>query len=225
VLKDVQVTLYDIFGYLLPGFVALAALGALFWAVVAPHHPVTVPNWSGEIWLAVIVSAYLAGHLLQAAANVVWQLLRRSETPRICEVLKTLPADLRKALETVCGSSDPDVIYAVSDAAVLQKGNASEREIFTYREGFYRGMVAAFSVAIIAVIVRWARGGAVYVEGGKTHSVPASAFAFLLGLFCLAAVLSFGRNTRFARFRVAAAIWGFVGMLIVANLDSDEDSA
>jgi hypothetical protein len=39
-LKDIQVTLYDIFGYLLPGFIFLAGIAMLFWAIFMPSAPI-----------------------------------------------------------------------------------------------------------------------------------------------------------------------------------------
>lgn len=223
-LRDLQVTLYDIFGYLLPGFVALAALAGLFWAIAAPNRALAAPDWSSPIWLAVIVSAYLLGHLLQAVGNFLAAATRTTDAGLASSVLADIPAKLRKEVEDLSHTDDAATVLRLCDAGVLQKGNVAEREIFVYREGFYRGMVGAFLFASTAVIVRWARDGASYVDSGRTLPVPPEAFAFLLGVCCLAVVLSFARYLRFARYRVSAAIWGFLAMVVAARvLGSDKE--
>src|SRR3977135_2854446 len=68
-LKDIQVTLYDIFGYLVPGFVSLAALVIPFWGFSFPTIPLPFQVFS-EHGLATGVAAYVIGHMTQAIANI-----------------------------------------------------------------------------------------------------------------------------------------------------------
>src|SRR5260370_5675991 len=73
VIKDLQVTLYDVFGYLLPGIVFVAALATLFWAIFFPQPALKVDLPTAEVWIVFLVSAYVAGHMAQALGNlIVW---------------------------------------------------------------------------------------------------------------------------------------------------------
>jgi hypothetical protein len=213
VLRDVQVTLYDVFGYLLPGLLALGALAAVFWAVVAPGYPLGAPNWPGPGWVAVIVAAYLVGHLLQAAANIALKMSRTQDADLAADVLAGVPVPRRAALVEAAGGDEPSWIYRFADVMVLQRGNPADRDLFVYREGFYRGMAGAFACAIAAGAIRWSRDGTSVVIRGVADNVPSSAFVVLLVIFVIGLVLSVGRYRRFARYRVSAAIWGCVALM------------
>jgi hypothetical protein len=67
--QAIQVTLYDVFGYLLPGFAFLAAIAALFWAACIPSAPLPWPPVIQANWLVVAAFAYVAGHMAQALAH------------------------------------------------------------------------------------------------------------------------------------------------------------
>jgi hypothetical protein len=73
--KELQVTLYDIFGYLLPGAIILIALVLLFWSLFWPSVPLAL--WGDLPALATIglvFFAYLAGHLGQGIGNLMEKL-------------------------------------------------------------------------------------------------------------------------------------------------------
>lgn len=49
-LKDIQVTLYDVFGYFFPGLILVFALTILFWALFWPVAPYVVyTDFSGPV--------------------------------------------------------------------------------------------------------------------------------------------------------------------------------
>ncbi len=75
-LQAIQVTLYDVFGYLLPGFVFLAAILVAFWALCFPGAPLPWPPVIQADWLVVGIPAYVAGHLAHALANLINKLAR-----------------------------------------------------------------------------------------------------------------------------------------------------
>lgn len=68
-LKDLNITLYDIFGYLLPGGVFLLALSILFHSLIAPSQPIDLSKiFEGKTTLIILI-AYILGHFSQAIAN------------------------------------------------------------------------------------------------------------------------------------------------------------
>jgi hypothetical protein len=76
--KETKVTLYDVFGYLLPGAVLVAALATVAWAVYFPHEPLSFSLPGAEAWVVLLAIAYIAGHMAQGLSN---QLLKLLEWP------------------------------------------------------------------------------------------------------------------------------------------------
>ena len=72
-MKDIQVTLYDVFGYLFPGAIFVAALFLAYWtAFLPPHQDLTKITGAG--WVFMLMVAYVSGHFVQALANLVVRL-------------------------------------------------------------------------------------------------------------------------------------------------------
>lgn len=67
--EELQTTLYDLFGYLIPGFVATAALVALFWCLFQPDQPLLTVDLNWFVVILVSIAAYMLGHVVQAVAN------------------------------------------------------------------------------------------------------------------------------------------------------------
>lgn len=68
--KDIQVTLYDIFGYFFPGLILAFALSILSWAMFWPQEPYVIyTDFSGPVITIIVLIAYLGGHLSQACGN------------------------------------------------------------------------------------------------------------------------------------------------------------
>src|SRR5205814_1482800 len=158
--KDIQVTLYDFFGYLLPGALILCSILVLFWAVFWPNVPLSIPANLPLLEIAVLIfAAYLAGHLGQGLANLLDKLLK---TRAKIEKKIPLPAELAEAVKSAIGSRFGENIKSLSsrdlfqlcDQTLLHCDSVGEREIFTYREGFYRGNWIALAAFTLSVIVR-----------------------------------------------------------------------
>src|SRR5690348_6488075 len=79
VVKEVQVTLYDVFGFILPGTVVLAALAVLFCFVYLPAAPTTYAAPDLVAWVVGIVLVYFGGHMAQSLGNVTERLFRSIE--------------------------------------------------------------------------------------------------------------------------------------------------
>src|SRR2546426_1116017 len=68
---DFRASLYDLFGYLFPGFVATAGIALVWHAIFATAAPIPLdPLTSPILGSATLVVAYLLGHLCHAIGNV-----------------------------------------------------------------------------------------------------------------------------------------------------------
>src|SRR5713101_3245135 len=78
-LQSFRFTLYDFFGYLLPGAIATLAVLTFGWATFFPSAVVSFTSSSKELWTACAVASYFAGHLIQGIGNAFTKLLRSPE--------------------------------------------------------------------------------------------------------------------------------------------------
>jgi hypothetical protein len=244
--QQAKVTLYDFFGYLLPGLVVLAAIGLLFWAIHYPSEPVTLSVPGAEAWVIILTVGYIAGHMAQAFSNLLLRLLeapfrwlrawKRLEKwlwfQKRCyfcsnehvlltqDALECLPAamlDAAKAKAATLSGLPSDSItgewlFRVCDEAVVQRGSMGDREIFVYREGFYRGLWAALLLLFIAIIVRMAVPGATVHLASGDKGVGTGVFWFFLVAVGVCIYFSFQRFRRFGRYRITQALLAFLVM-------------
>ena len=219
-LKDIQTTLYDIFGFILPGFVMLATIVILFWGLFLPNTALSVPQFSGEAWVAVTVVAYFLGHLCQAVAN--WMFSRDKPSERILSkgISSALPRDLIIRVEAevsvISGiPSDqlkPHQVYQICDEFVAQHGQTGDRDVYIYREGFYRGSSVSFVVLALALFVRAIRPNAAVNLGGSTYPLSIWMFLFFIVTIAISARLMYERFIRFGNYRVTQAVLGFLSI-------------
>jgi hypothetical protein len=228
-LADIKVTLYDIFGYLLPGLVVLAGGAVFFWAVFVPDSPLHSPTLSGPEWFAVLITAYILGHLAQALANDIGSVLVWAvgpfKSPEQRE-LKALAAPhqekLAKATHVPWDRNANDEtqrktagrLYEVCDTSVAQVGSTANREIYIYREGFYRGLVVGFSIGLIGLLVRIGVGGAMVRDDAGVDPIRSSILWFLACVVAVAIVLAYIRYRRFRQYRIQNA---FLSYLVLAG--------
>ena len=85
IIKDIEITLYDIFGYLIPGSVALIGIYLIAWRVVLPPNQ----DWtdaSARAWVVVLGLAYVMGHFVQALSNLIFRSESNGPTERVLRV-------------------------------------------------------------------------------------------------------------------------------------------
>lgn len=231
-LKDLQVTLYDIFGYLIPGLVSLIAIIVLFWALVIPQaaFPLPLSDEDGVNWLAVLVGAYIVGHLTQAIANWVTKLFPSTERKVLsAEGEGDLPAALIESVTSKVSSMtqippedvEPELLYEVCGETVAQSGETGDRDLYIYREGFYRGLAVACAMLFLALVVRMLVPGTALNLSGTLQPLNIYMVLFVASLSLIGAVLSFGRYRRFGRYRVNQAVIGF---LVLQEMKREEEA-
>ena len=223
-IKDLQVTLYDVFGYIIPGVVFAAALSALFIGCFVPVLEfATIPRgpWSA---VACLVLAYICGHAAQAIGNVLSTFFpvpedealapNRSGTQCPAIFVEASRKKMAEILQLSQMELSPRWFYRACDAAA-GTDRTTERDLYTYREGFYRGMTIASLLWLIVAIFLLGRR---WVKYPPTRLVfPHGAFEFDIGVLVFSLLLAtaatylfFVRYRRFAAYRVSAALLGFL---------------
>jgi hypothetical protein len=225
VIKEIQVTLYEAFGYVIPGFVLTAALAVAFFAIYLPCTAVTFDLKTTEVWLTFIALSYFAGHVVQALGNVLVKWWKWDAE----QVVASLPQEIREAvsekLKEKLGDKAGGVtgrwMYELCDDAVLRSGKLGEREVYVYREGFYRGMFVGFLIMALAL-----GGMAIRLLCEPDHTFMLGSWAikpnqlvFFVVISVAWSVLALRRYWRFVDYRVRHSVLGF---LSISAKDKDD---
>ncbi|MGO9228831.1 MAG: hypothetical protein ACLQKA_06415 [Bryobacteraceae bacterium] len=213
----VQFTLYEIFGYAFPGATGLLGMYLLYWTFALASDqewralsPVTVG--------AGLAVAYVFGHFLQACTNPI--LRKREWRPeyRTFHDDKALPPALRTMLiKRACDAVgivrivlEPEVIYDIADHDTLQRGKTEARDIYVYREGFYRGMTGALLLFGTGCLFRMAGSRPSLIVSGVRIYLERPALLWTSTVAIAMAVAAFFRYQRFARYRVKYAFYSLL---------------
>lgn len=213
---NIRLPLYDVFGYLLPGIVAMLAVGLVIWSVYLPSVSLAFIVVPKQAWVLLAVLAYFAGHFVQALGNVFSDLLERPEERVFGEGAqpdcKVLVKQAHSLLHSEVGVTNvsPLWTYRLCDATVLHSGTTSEREIFVYREGFYRGASVSFALLTIGLLVRCFAGTTSFLWNGGPVFIPRSLLVLLLAISSAGSALMISRFHRFAQYRVRHALISFL---------------
>jgi hypothetical protein len=200
-MKEIQVTLYEVLGYLIPGMVALAGLLLVASSLLDGRAVVLAGIDSAWVRVGLLFIAYLLGHAVQGVANLVFRWLNTRDLTRIPEDFRTgLIAALREKRRI---AASHESLFEICDALIVSADGPTElRDIYVYREGFYRGTTVAIAVAIAGTFVAWC-------SWPWSVQRPSNA-TFIAALAFMAAVdvLFFKRFMRFAEYRTRSVIFG-----------------
>jgi len=231
--KQIQVTLYDLFGYLMPGTIFLVATAILLWTVVFPIESVTVVGANGAWcifglssvgiirlgWWLIVLLAYFSGHMAQAIGNVLVGCIKSIDSLKLSlwqidEIPEPIMTLARLNAVSMFGSAVKNIdslwLYRLCDASIAQCGSIEDRELYQHREGFYRGLTVAFLMLGLSVSLRAIVPGASFQTEQNTFLVPFVALVFLILISLVGVLLSFLRYRRFYSYRVTSAILGFI---------------
>ncbi len=218
-LNDFQATLYDTFGYLLPGIVFLTALAILFWAIYLPTYSLGYVDLSFQMIAALLLLAYFFGHLNQALGNLLTKVFRSPEEVVLSKGQSgSMPYHLVHGAKTRASALvgidlseiKPEWLFRICDEMLVQRGVCTDREIYQYREGFYRGLIVSFFALTVSLIVRTVIPGASLKLAGSVQAMTTPELLFFILLSASGVWLSFRRYRRFSRYRVSHAIIGFL---------------
>jgi len=218
-MKDLKITLYDIFGYLLPGGVFLAGIAILFWAMYIPLTPLAFVELTKETWILILLIAYLMGHMTQALGNLLMKAFTSPENAVLSKgTADGLPDILLQSTKTKASRMlgidlkdiNPEWLFKICDETVVQSGTFSDREVFQYREGFYRGLVVSLVLLFLSLIIRAKIPGASIKISGMSSPISGIVLVFFIIIVFTGILLTFFRYRRFARHRVTQAVIGFL---------------
>ncbi len=229
-IKNLEITLYEIFGYLLPGIIVLLAILFLYWTLFFPAQAV-LDVQSPEVWIGGLALAYIAGHMAQAIGNLMQKRIKSSES-LVLGKDGEMPGDLVKAIrekatKTFGFNTDnlPEQwLYRVCDDAVIRSGKVGERDLYIYREGFYRGTsiaLAAMTIGSMTLMMRLCT-----VETQQMTLLRVGILATPWRLLFVAVIaglwtwLCFNRYRRFAAYRISHSVLGF---LTVKDIEGQSD--
>lgn len=230
-IKEIQVTLYEIFGYLLPGAVVTAALAVAFLAIYFPNNAVAFDLRTTEIWLTFLAMSYVCGHMGQAVGN---QLVKWWKWDA-ANVIATLPQEIRDAVTEKLREKFGDKVaglggrwmYELCDDAILRSGKLGEREIYVYREGFYRGMFVGcllMAVALVGLAIR------LLCETGHTFTlgswvITANQLLFFMVITATWSCFALRRYWRFVDYRVRHSVLGYLSLCAAPDKKEKEDGS
>jgi len=218
-LQNFAFTLYELFGYLLPGSVALLALTMLYWALFVPSVPLGIAAFQLSLgaWTVIVVISYALGHAAQALGNkLLGHIEKTAEKTGVTDVVNQRA---HEATAELLGIPVERVTakwaYRTLDEYAFQTGKPSDREIFIYREGFYRGTCIALFFLSLTLLIRLVIPGA-SIQFTK-WLYPVSVWQFLLTAAITAALawLFLQRFKRFVSHRVTRAILS--GLVLLHN--------
>jgi hypothetical protein len=218
VFKELQITLYDIFGYLLPGSIILIAVVILFWSLFWPSAPLAlaadVPTLAT---VGLVFSAYLAGHLGQGIGNFIEKLpnvKRKLETdlPLSPELSQLVRDAVAARFGERAGSLKPKDLALLCDQALICACSPGEREIFVYREGFYRGNCVALALLGLTLVLRLLCSPAVIYLADARIEIHRSQLALAAVIAAFGTWLSFRRYVRFSTHKNATCLTRFLAL-------------
>lgn len=218
-MKELNLTLYEVFGYLLPGAISAAAIVVLFYLTTIFENQIYIPDATKTIAFIAVIISYYSGHIVQAIGNMIFKWIHDPEQ----EVFKnngTLHVDTIKLVENKLISLysiqnlSPALIYRLCDAYVVQYGNIGDREMFQYREGFYRGLsVSCMLLSVACLCMLFANPVKVLWDNHCIAVVDRKMFTFLMFLSFIGTIMFFNRYKRFADYKIVQAVTGFITII------------
>jgi hypothetical protein len=207
-------TLYEVFGYLLPGAVALCGFVIIYWSCFVHSIPLRIAAFQSGLltWVAVTLVSYLLGHAAQAIGNMCFEgvevsLLDLGRGSAPTWFRNRAQQDATQVLGLSSGEElHPKWVFRVLDEFAMQTGKEGDRDIFVYREGFYRGTALSLFFLSAALLLRTFVPGTSLLFGAQPFSV--SWPELLVTAIATGAIgyLFVRRYRRFAENRVTRAV-------------------
>jgi hypothetical protein len=204
-------TLYEVFGYLLPGSVTLFGLALLYWTLFVPKIPLDIVALQPGVGATtvIVVLAYVIGHAIQSVGNKIFPHVEANALamPKIIAAMRDRARETAGALVGIAPEQmEPRWTYRILDEYAVQKGQPGDRDMFIYREGFYRGTSTALFFLSVMLLVRIASPETAIRFSKWTYAV--SCWPLLLSSLIVAWLgwMLFQRYKRFADYRVTRAV-------------------
>lgn len=233
---DWQFSLYDFFGFLIPGAVMFSALAIIYWGLFIPQEVLQFAPLSVEGWVLILGMSYLCGHLAQSLTNYVppWNsdlkvsysgktsLLNR-DSPTIASGADEKARDiLAVTLDWAwIRNLDSGSVANICEHYLVQSGKTGDRDIYQHRRGFYRGVSLAYFVLSFALLLRLFISPIIVRLPGVEHIVSNWEMVFLICFFLCAGLLSLKRQLRFQMYLRQLSVYGFLAQAKPRQIHED----
>jgi hypothetical protein len=230
-MEKLSFTLYEIFGYFLPGVVGVTTVAILFWAFFLPTTPLLVHSVElSKLWyFGLVVISYYAGHVLQGISRSLFKnpdQLVLAQQPHLNPILERVQEGLATHLSVPHHKApEPAVMVRLCDEIAVQFGQVGDRDVFVYREGFYRGSFAAFILLDLVLVVRTIVPGTVLQFSSGLFFVSRWQLLFVIAVVSGSVFFLFQRYKHFAALRVMRGVWAFVSLTAFQELGKKSDPA
>ena len=215
---DLRASLYDFFGYLLPGLVAAAGLTLLVQVLSRTPHIVWLNGLPETVlWTSLLLGAYVVGHAVHALGNAIPSLSKSAETLALgpnglpSPIVQRGVTALASRLGVDASQLSPDELFALIDETRVHRGSSGDRDVYVYREGFYRGMTIATAVLALGLVVHaWSPTLCLALEPQAPACVTRASVLACAAVSALCSWAFVRRMKRFGRYRVQRGLYQFV---------------
>ena len=208
-LNNITLSLFDILGYLLPGYVVLVAI-SLGESTFLESDLLSFLNIHNNLIIFSVV-AYFFGQMCHTVASEIQnrnpKLFRASSYGLSNGLYRKVRRAAEEKYDLKIDNADnvhKRELFLLADAYVVTAGDVQERNSLQAREGFSKTSMAAFSLLFLVLITAWLFKGGVTLRTDPSIDTAISAFSTLLfaGLALLSTVLFWRRFLFFNRLKV-----------------------
>lgn len=215
--KDLKVTLYEVFGYILPGSILGLAVCLTFTNIFTANTTIPMVPLSTELKVIIVVMLYFSGHIVQAIGNIGVNVIGYTDeyicqqiykkTPDLVDIVST---DIHEKLGISATDISLSTLLIIADQANVQHGNIDNRDIFIYREGFYRGLSVSCLIITIALTIRLFLPAISFVINNNIVSITNGMLLYVIGMSAIGTILFYNRYKRFANYRINNALLSYL---------------
>lgn len=226
-----QVLVYHLLGYLLPGIIILSAIILLFWTLLGPTLLLQLPgNMQVLPLIGLLLLAYPAGYLGQAMGSFLEKLPKPKQVFQgslpLCPELYPL---FRHAVARRFGESTkfltPKELYDLCDQALISHGIERGREISICRESFYRSNAVAFFLLTLSLTVRLMGADVFLTFANMKMEIDKGGLALAAVITALGTWAAYRRYVLFCRYRLSSCFLRYLAVVTEAPGHSEGNSA
>ena len=209
-MDKITITLYDVVGYVIPGFLSLISI-ALFFAFLTGNPICLTAIYEVNIFWQIGI-AYIAGHLVQAIVSTIWKNkydtdLRKSNIS---------PEILTKFRESICSIVQADEISHY-DILIIENNISDDKistkvNMFRAFQGLYKGIIGVLALSIVgAIYLLFFPAVGQFAIKGTTIAITNVSLIVLLVSFLGILIVSVKRHNAFVRSRLRTIVSYYVG--------------
>lgn len=220
---DIRASLYDLFGYLIPGLLGGFGLWLLMWSLAWPAATLSMaPAEDPIVAIFILALTYAIGHVIQAVGNLLHGLdgldLKQALTLTSHDTHVAKNGVLSKAVLTAVNEAlqarysatfqefSPEERFALIDESRVLADREGDREVYIYHHGFYRGLLVAALLLILGISSRIFVARSCMLVGGAEYCAGRLELMLALIVVTGSAMAFRARLRRFARYRLVRAV-------------------